>query len=282
MKPDEYLESVFKDAFKRELEADENVARTLPFFAAALAFAATLYNFIFGRLPPLALSPFSVVLHSLLAIAVGCLVAVLWNLMQAVYVREYRLPPKESEQLKWSEELEAHFKAEGYTPKTVSDRVVAELRAQMLREYAAAAEHNRLANKPRLQARTWGFTYLVVLLAIAFFMIGIIFAAERATPLKGARHVQANSAARGQQAHDGSSRTSASAGAEIPGGPGRHQDTGLAGSQHGPQPVSTRPPQAPAPQSAPSATEPKPMPQPPVHQLLKKNVDGGDGPLGGR
>ena len=36
MSPDEYLEGVVKDAFKRELEVDENVARTLPFFAATL------------------------------------------------------------------------------------------------------------------------------------------------------------------------------------------------------------------------------------------------------
>lgn len=276
VKPDEYLEGVFRDAFKRELESDENVARTLPFFAAALAFAATLYNFIFSRLPPLAWSPFSITLHLLLGVASVCLVAVVWFLLQAVREREYRIPPKETEQLEWSAELEEHFKGEGYAPKTVADRVVAELRAQMLREYAQAAEHNRQANKPRLQARTWGFTFLVVLLGIAFLMIGIMFAAERVTPLKGDRHVQADKAGSGQPADKDRSRIAATPGSEVAGGAGGDQDSGVAGGQHGSQPLSTPPSKSPTPVSVPAAAaNPKPLPQAPSHQLLKKNLDGG-------
>lgn len=51
MKADEYLEAVVRDAFERELEVSENVARTRPFFAASFAVAVPLYGYIAARLP---------------------------------------------------------------------------------------------------------------------------------------------------------------------------------------------------------------------------------------
>lgn len=282
VKPDEFLESAFKDSFKRELEVDENVARTLPFFAATLALGATLYNFIIGRLPPFGLDILSLVLHGLLAIAGGCLAAVVWTLFQAVRQRQYRIPPKETELLTWSQELAEHFTGEGLKPSTVETRVVEQLRDRLIYEYAASAEHNRDANKPKLQARALGFTLLVVMLGIAFLMIGIMFVAARVSPpAEGAVHVtvgqgeSATGRAAGVYARQGSAAAAQGAGAEC----GR-EIPGCADRQPGAGPQVTQPPKAPQPQSAaaPAGAAPKPIPQPPSHQILKKSEDGG-GPL---
>ena len=53
----------------------------------------------------------------------------------------------------------------------------------MIPEYAEAAEHNHAANARKIAARAFGFTMLVVMLSIAFLMIGIIFVVQKVSPL---------------------------------------------------------------------------------------------------
>lgn len=278
-KTDEYLESVIKDAFKRELEVDENIARTLPFFAATLALVATLYSFILSRILPLSFSWLSVVLHILLALAAVVMIWVLWQLFQAVRQREFRLPPKETEILDWVEGLQDFYKKDGLTPNNVDARVATQLRQWLTVEFAEAAEHNRTANKPKLAARANGFTALVALLVIAFSTIGIIFVSQRvvADP-KEPDHAQAASSiprssdrqpAGGAQGNAAATAEVASraGGGEVPvGANGQHrgQMTNPTSSQGGKQP----------PAAATTSPDRKP-PQPPTHQILKKGEDGG-------
>ena len=181
MSVDEYLDGVFKDAFRRELEVDENVARTLPFFAATLALAATLYGYAFSRLPPPAWTASALTLGVLLTLGAVCLIGVLWNLFQAVRMREYRIPPRETELAAWVGELRAFYEREGESQEVAEARALARLRERMIIEYAESAEHNRAANKPKVKARALGFTLLVVMLSIAFLMVGIMFATAWAT-----------------------------------------------------------------------------------------------------
>ena len=119
---DEYLDGIFKDAFRRELEVDENVARTLPFFAATLALAATLYGYALSRLPPPAWTASALALHVLLILGVACLIGVLWNLFQAVRMREYRIPPRETELAAWVGELRAFYEREGGSQEVAEAR----------------------------------------------------------------------------------------------------------------------------------------------------------------
>lgn len=233
MKSDEYIENVVKDGFERELDVDENVARTLPFFAASLAVAATLYGYIAARLPPLSLSPFSVVLHILLAVAAICAVRILWHLFQAVRAREYLLLSKETEQIEWADALRTHFSAQSLTAATIDKKVTDQLRQRMASEYAKSAEHNREANRAKLQARAAGFTLLVAILAIAFIMIGIIFISEHLAPSsrKDPTDVIAPNAAPGnapkvgQRSPAAAQGTSGSTGREVlRGSGGEHRD----------------------------------------------------------
>lgn len=182
MKADEYLEGVLKKSFERELEVHENIARTLPFFTASLAVAIPLYGYIAARIPPLSFSILSLVLHGLLVAGAACGMMILWNLFAMVRLREYRIPPKETEQIDWMQDLKAYYHDQGLTAATVDKKVTDDLREGMIQEYAAAAEHNRETNTPKLKARTTGVTFLVTMLAIAFLMIGTIFVTERLSP----------------------------------------------------------------------------------------------------
>lgn len=281
MKADEYLEEVVKDSFGRELEVNENIARTLPFFAASLAVAVPIYGYIAGRLPPLAPSLMSVVLHGLLASGAGCGVMILWNLFLMVQLREYRIPPRESAQIEWMQALKAYFEDEGLTAATVDRKVTQQLRDRMIIEYAASAEHNREANAPKLRARASGVVYFSAMLTIAFAMIAIIFVSQRLPkpPPQDAAHVA--SQAESQRAAEAGRRAAAAAeaagpavGPEVSGGAGSQHRAGGGSQVTEADKAATTPPATPTAPAAPAAQPPAPPP----HQLLKKNEDGG-GPL---
>jgi len=277
---DEYLEGVLKDAFERELEVDENVARTLPFFAATLALAVTLYGYAATKLPPPTWSFISIFLHALLMAGTLCLIPILWAMFQAVRVREYRIPPRETAQLEWGEELKAHYAAQGLTPKTVDARVAAHLRSRMLVEYAESAEHNRSANLPKLKARALGLTMLVVMLSIAFSMIGIIFITERAAAVgrTGAtREPEAHSSEFGTKAAAQGGINATAYPATASGAPSGCEVPASANCQHGGRlttPSNTSGAGAKPEPSVPAPSAPNPAPSPPAHQLLKKSEDG--------
>ncbi len=221
MAPEEYLEGVFKDAFRRELEVDENVARTLPFFAATMALVVTLFGYAVSKLPPPALGFVSLSLHLLLGFGALCLVLVVASLFQIVRVREYRIPPKETEQIKWAEALKAYHGARGLTGPALDDQVVAALRDRMIIEYAEGAEHNREANTPKLDGRSRGFMWLVIALGIAFLMIAIIFVSDQLAPHVSMRgQDEPSRPQRPQSVPDGGKP--APAAAKVAGAPARH------------------------------------------------------------
>lgn len=280
MKADDYLESVFEDAFKRELEVDENVARTLPFFAATLALVVTLYGYATTKLPPLEFQFLSLLLHLLLLAGAGCLGGVVYSLFQAVRARVYRLPPKETELIAWADGLKAYYAEQAISPEAADEKVAGDLRRRMILEFAEGVEHNRAANVPKLKARAQGFTLLVAALGIAFLMIGIIFSADRlASPgSKSPPHEQSpRQSGNAPEAAVGPGPAATAAEAAIRAG--RREISGRAGGQHGAQvsdPAKTNPGPAPA-APKPSQTVAQPPPAP-THQLLKKSESGG-GPL---
>ena len=180
---DEYLEEVLKDSFDRELDVDENVARTLPFFAAAFAFAGPMFTYIIVELPPSG-GVLGVVLRIMLAAAAVSACIVLGNLFRAVRRRDYKIPPSEPELVEYANDLKEAYGQTGLTPKFVQVRTKEKLRELMVRHYADDTAHNRRVNAPKLKARAEGFTWLVIMLSIAFLMIGTMFVTDEVTALR--------------------------------------------------------------------------------------------------
>ena len=96
MSPDEYLDRLFTDSFKREVDQDEAVWRTLPFFATALGLAGALVGYVASHLPNLSTAPLSLMLHVLIALALASLVAAGFWIWVAVRPREYVYLPREN------------------------------------------------------------------------------------------------------------------------------------------------------------------------------------------
>ncbi len=176
---DEYLEGLFERAFDREVGQEERVFNSLSFFVAAMALTINVLGYIATKLPPFAVSAYSLTTYALMIVAAGLMVAVMWSLFDGVRERLYRLPPKETDTLEWAIGLRAYHTSAGLSGQALDDAVIAELREEMLREFAQSVVHNRAQNASRTAARTTGISLMVIQLALAFFIVAIIFIHDR-------------------------------------------------------------------------------------------------------
>lgn len=177
----EYLEKLFAEAFKREVDQEENVIRSLPFFATALALAATLLGFAGSKLPPFDAplwSPQFFVLSVvilLLCAATYCLLGVLWYLFAAIRPRTYILPPPETELIQWEKALRSFHVEAGLADAALEDAIVADLRGLMIEEYAKATTNNRVNNYERVFGRTQALSRIIMGLAFSIAIVIVTF-----------------------------------------------------------------------------------------------------------
>jgi hypothetical protein len=174
MSADEYLEKIFADAYKREGDQEENVARTLPFFATALTLLATTLGLVRQAIPEFSFSTFAVVSYVALLGITATVGAVLWFLLLAVHRREFEYVASEAGLKEYAAELHKFYEHTGATDDEITRAVVADLRQLMIEQYAKATGRNRAHNAARALARTRAITALISSLAFAFVLIGAI------------------------------------------------------------------------------------------------------------
>ena len=185
MTPDEYLERIFSDAYKRESDQDENVARSLPFFAAALTLLATTLGLVRPAIPPFEVAAYPLVAYAaLLGIGIT-VVLVLCFLLVAVRPRRFAYLASEAELRRYADDLRSFYQHAEAGAEAIDDAVVADVRKLLLDQYAAAAMQNRANNMARMLARTRATTALVIALFCAFALIGAILMQEIAAKGNG-------------------------------------------------------------------------------------------------
>ncbi len=167
----EYLESVVGDSYRREGDQEENVARSLPFFAAALALLVTLIGLVRNDLPLVDSSAFSIVTYGCLCLASLLILLGLACLLAAVWPRRFAYIASEDLLVKYADELRAYYGHAGATAEEIEKAVVADLRQTLTDQYARGAIRNRSNNAARLRARGFAATFLVAALAVAFVLV---------------------------------------------------------------------------------------------------------------
>lgn len=165
----EALEKALADGYRRELEHEENLWRSLPFFAAALALQFAALVPLLDRLAALP-APLGD-LARVLAGAAGLLT--LWALLElfgslAVGRDSYRYVASEGAMLGLARALEASRAA-------VADPEAA-LRQIMMEQYAAAADHNRAVNRRRTDRRTRAALATLASLLATLGLVGSVLA----------------------------------------------------------------------------------------------------------
>ena len=109
----EFLEVTAKDFYKSQTELDESIWRSLPFFAAAFIFVATVIGQSATRLPKLATNFFEIVTHLLFLISCLLCAWVLRWFYTLLKPREYEFPASFESVKSYASELENYHSSSG-------------------------------------------------------------------------------------------------------------------------------------------------------------------------
>lgn len=184
-----YVEQVIQDGFNREAGQDENVMRSLPFFATSLGLLATVVGLMHATICRPSRSVLSACIYAAIVALGACVALSVLFLLRAVRSRAFRYPMPETEFIEYAAQvLEEQQRAAPSVgdPAALGAGVLAELRATRIQQLAEAAEANRAHNLERNRARGLALTALIAAIAFAFVLLGLIVAADTLAP--GACH----------------------------------------------------------------------------------------------
>jgi hypothetical protein len=177
-KTDEYLASIFADSFKREIDGDEAIWRSLPFFAAIIGLAVAVLPSIFQSGVSVSLPGWQSAFYILFGLS---LIAFAWAgfwFARVVRVRDYRFLPLDTEILAYADRLRGFYQRTRVSDEEADERIREDLRRFMIRELAAAAAVNRANNRIRSNARNQVLLFALIGFLFAFLSEGPILIAQ--------------------------------------------------------------------------------------------------------
>ncbi len=171
----EYLEKLFGDAYRKEIDQEENVWRSLPFFAATLALQLAGLAQIRDWVADARGWLFWVALALLLATAAATLAALIF-LAQSIWPARFRYVTSEPTLQDYVEEVRATAIAGGSSQDDATLTAVAAARTVMVQQYAVSASNNRVINQRRANRRTRAglatlASVFAVLVLVAFVVV---------------------------------------------------------------------------------------------------------------
>lgn len=206
MSLDDYTEKFYIDGYKQQLADEENVPRSLPFFAAAFAVLVAIIAASKDLVPTPALSAYSIAVWLLLLLLALCLLASMFFLLLALWPRDFKYVMSEPALHDYVEELRKYYAFDATLSE--EDRTAAileDLRAELSDQYRTGAANNRAINFGRASKRATALCLLVIALILAFVMNAVM--------LGNAKILGVSDATTGRQVEDrGSSQTNAGPG----------------------------------------------------------------------
>lgn len=178
MNAHEYLEKIVAKQYQREVDQEENVVRSLPFAAAALAVISTIMVVVRSYIPAGPSGPYPIVLWVLLVLFAISIAAALYFLWRAMAAKRLQYLSPADELASYVTSLHDYYIALGLSPEQIEESVVHDSRVTMIEQYTIGTMHNQKVNEERLGARTRAFQSLIIALALAFVTAVVILADE--------------------------------------------------------------------------------------------------------
>jgi hypothetical protein len=174
----DHLEKTFADAYRKEVDQEENVWRSLPFFAATLALQVAALGTLRGWITGVG-RPELVAAAALLAAAGGATLAAMVFLVLSVWPAEYLRLMSEPLLLAYASKVQAEDLAmaePGTSRLAVAEGVLVKVKATLADQYSQAAENNRRINERRGRHRTRAglaalVSVFIVLVLVALSMV---------------------------------------------------------------------------------------------------------------
>lgn len=178
MRPNEYIEKVVEAGYNREGEIEENVVRSLPFFATTLGLILTAFGLALKEFPKFGLELYNISIY-VVAVLLGLSVAVtIFYIYMAVKKRGYEYVVSEHLLLNDIPRFREFYQLAGLNEAEVDKAVAEDLQDEMIRQYARSTATNRNNNIKRGNARASALVWTVIGLALAFSLIFAIFARD--------------------------------------------------------------------------------------------------------
>ncbi len=170
----DYLEKLFGDAYRKEIDQEENVWRTLPFFAATLALQLAGLAQVRDWVGSVQGGLFWLSLALLGAAALATFAALLF-LAESIWPARFRYVTREPELQDYLEKVRAAEVVGGRTEADAALVAIRAARAVMVQQYALAAAHNRVLNQRRANRRTRaGLATLASVLAVLVLVAQVV------------------------------------------------------------------------------------------------------------
>ena len=169
-----HIEKTLADSYRKEIDQEENVWRSLPFFAATLALQLAALFQLVDRLPPASSSTGWVSMGLLGASGLFTLIALAF-LAACVYPRRFRYLAPDPELLDYARGLiQDETAAKGKDAGITFDAVVL-LKEELAKQYAVGSQHNRQINKRRERLRSIAGLATIVSVVLTLFLVGASF-----------------------------------------------------------------------------------------------------------
>lgn len=143
-----HIERTLAEAYRKEIDQEENVWRSLPFFAATLALELAAVFQIVNRMPPLGTLAGWISL-ALLGVTGLLMFAALSLLAACIAPTRFLYVSKEPLLLRYTDELIAVEQAPENQARVAPVDALAVLKRELAHQYAVATAHNRRINKRR-------------------------------------------------------------------------------------------------------------------------------------
>jgi hypothetical protein len=170
----EYLEQVLSDFHKREVDQEENVARSLPFMGTSLAVLSGLIGVVRTSIPMFSLSHYFITVYSIISFLSLYLLAMLRFLWIAVRPRRFKTTLTADEFYETYQRFKAYYEPRHLSPAEMNAAIINDLREGLISNYAEVATRNRGNNLARIGARAHAFQCLVFALFLACCLVGAI------------------------------------------------------------------------------------------------------------
>jgi hypothetical protein len=165
-----HIEKTLADAYRKEIDQEENVWRTLPFFAATLALQLAAVFQLLDKLPPKT-TAMGIVSIVILVLAGLTALTATGFLAASIFPRRFSYLAPDPDLLKYALDLVEDEKA----AEPGAQSALLTLQKALAEQYARGAHTNRQINKRREWLRSIAGLATILALILTLFLVGVVF-----------------------------------------------------------------------------------------------------------
>ena len=170
-----HIEKTLADSYRKEIDQEENIWRSLPFFAATLALQLAALFQVIERLPSGRTLP-ALLIYTLLTTAVGCSLGALGFLASSIFPAKFRYLATDSAILEYALGLIKDEQHPDNHNRAVPVVALQSLKSDLAVQYALATDHNRQINKRRERRRSVAGLLTLSSVVSMLVLVGATFA----------------------------------------------------------------------------------------------------------